>query len=197
MKKKIFFVQIVFILILNIMLVKAQETKLPYHSIPEYPEKITEGAILQRTIDGLGFRYYWATEGLEEKDLGFKATENSRSSFQTLEHLYSLSEVILNAFEQLPNLKSEKVEMSYIELRSSTLNNFHKASQILRKTENVEDFKIIFDQNGQVSTFPLWNLINGPIEDAIWHCGQVVSMRRASGNPINPKVNVFLGKLMD
>lgn len=197
MKKKNYFCQVVFIFILNAMLVNAQETKLPYHSIPEYPEKISEAAILQRTIDGLGFRYYWATEGLEEKDLEFKPTENSRSSFQTLEHLHSLSEVILNAFEQLPNQKSEKVAMSYIELRSSTLNNFHKASQILQKTEYVEDFKIIFDRDGQVSSFPIWNLINGPIEDAIWHCGQVVTLRRASGNPINPKVNVFLGKLMD
>jgi uncharacterized damage-inducible protein DinB len=176
---------------------KAQETKLPYYTIPDYPEKMTEATILQRTIDGLGFRYYWATEGLEEKDLEFKATENSRSSFQTIEHLYSLSKVILNAFEQLPNQRSEKEEMSYIDLRSATLNNFQKASQILQKTDNVEDFKIVFDRDGQISTFPLWNLINGPIEDAIWHCGQVVTLRRASGNPINPKVNVFLGKLMD
>ena len=197
MKKKIFYVQIVFILILNSILMNAQETKLPYHTIPEYPEKMTEAAILKRTIDGLGFRYYWATEGLEEKDLEFKATENSRSSLQTLEHLHSLSKDILNAFEQLPNQKSENEELSYTELRSATLNNFHKTSQILQKTENVEDVKIIFDRDGQVSTFPLWNLINGPIEDAIWHCGQVVTLRRTSGNPINPKVNVFLGKLMD
>ena len=45
-------------------------------------------------------------------------------------------------------------------------------------------------------TFPFWNMINGPISDAIWHSGQVVANRRASGNPINPKVNVFIGKTM-
>ena len=30
----------------------------------------------------------------------------------------------------------------------------------------------------------------------LWHCGQVVTNRRASGNPINSKVNVFVGKTM-
>ena len=197
MKKKKTYGQIVFILVLNAFLMKAQETKLPFHTIPDYPDNITESAILQRTIDGLGFRYYWATEGLEEKDLTYKATENSRSIFQTIEHVYSLSKVILNSFEQIPNHRSEKEEMSYIDLRAATLNNFQKASQILQKTDNVEGFEIVFVRDGQISTFPLWNLINGPIEDAIWHCGQVVTLRRVSGNPINPKVNVFLGKLMD
>ena len=44
------------------------------------------------------------------------------------------------------------------------------------------------------NTFPFWNQINGPISDAIWHSGQVVMNRRASGNPLRKGVNVFLGK---
>ena len=44
---------------------------------------------------------------------------------------------------------------------------------------------------------PFWNIINGPISDALWHCGQVVMLRRASGNPFNSKVNVFSGKLRE
>ena len=47
------------------------------------------------------------------------------------------------------------------------------------------------------SEFPLWNLINGPIQDAVWHSGQVVAFRRASGNPINSKISVFNGKVND
>ena len=43
-------------------------------------------------------------------------------------------------------------------------------------------------------TFPFWNHLNGPIADALWHSGQIVSNRRASGNPLNSKVNVFIGK---
>jgi hypothetical protein len=40
-------------------------------------------------------------------------------------------------------------------------------------------------------------MINGPIADALWHAGQVVTLRRVSGNPINPKVSVFNGRLRD
>jgi len=42
--------------------------------------------------------------------------------------------------------------------------------------------------------FPFWNVINGPISDAIWHTGQVVSFRRTSGNPFPKGVNVLTGK---
>lgn len=41
---------------------------------------------------------------------------------------------------------------------------------------------------------PLWILINGPLADALWHSGQVATLRRAAGNPMPKGVNVFLGK---
>ncbi|MFT7499284.1 MAG: hypothetical protein ACI8QP_001887, partial [Porticoccaceae bacterium] len=47
------------------------------------------------------------------------------------------------------------------------------------------------------SEYPFWDLINGPIEDAVWHSGQLVSFRRSSGNPMNPKVNFLTGKVRD
>lgn len=73
--------------------------ELPFYSIPPAAEHYTAANSISRMIEGLGFRYYWATEGL----------------------------------------------------------------------------------------------INGPITDAIYHTGQVVSFRRTSGNPIPKGVNVFLG----
>ena len=54
--------------------------------------------------------------------------------------------------------------------------------------------KIKFNRGGAYSEFPVWNLINGPISDAIYHVGQIVSFRRTSGNPIEKGVNVFLGE---
>ena len=54
--------------------------------------------------------------------------------------------------------------------------------------------KIKFNRGGVFSEFPFWNLINGPISDAIYHVGQIVSFRRTSGNPIEKGVNVFLGE---
>lgn len=40
-------------------------------------------------------------------------------------------------------------------------------------------------------------MLNGPIADALWHVGQVVSFRRSSGNPFNSKVSVFSGKVRE
>jgi hypothetical protein len=45
--------------------------------------------------------------------------------------------------------------------------------------------------------FPFWNQLNGPIADALWHCGQVISFRRSSGNPYNSKASVFSGKVRE
>jgi len=38
------------------------QTELPYKEIPGYPSKYTEGTVISRMIDGLGYRYYWATK---------------------------------------------------------------------------------------------------------------------------------------
>jgi len=60
--------------------------------------------------------------------------------------------------------------------------------------QNLSELKVIFKRGENESEFPFWNVINGQISDAIYHTGQVVSFRRSSGNPMNPKVNVFSGK---
>ncbi|MCK5671198.1 hypothetical protein KAI10_07435, partial [Candidatus Bathyarchaeota archaeon] len=41
--------------------------------------------------------------------------------------------------------------------------------------------------------FPVWNLINGPLSDALTHVGQIASWRRMNGNPI-PGARVFHGE---
>ena len=89
------------------------------------------------------------------------------------------------------NFNSEK--FSYTELRERTLNNFSFVFESLKKTSDLSALKIQFDRPRD-NTFPFWNQINGPISDAIWHSGQVVMNRRASGNPLRKGVNVFLGK---
>ena len=73
-----------------------------------------------------------------------------------------------------------------------------KVKKQLRKIKRgsetqLEYLNIIFERGGKQTKFPVWNLINGPIADAIYHTGQVVSFRRTSGNPIPKGVNVFLG----
>lgn len=168
----------------NIM--SQQEKNLPFREIPEYPEEYTSNLLVARMIDGLGFRYYWATEGLKNTDLAYKASESGRTSLETINHIYGLSKFLRNSV--LENDKdANKEELSFLELRSKTLINFKKVSDALKNAS--ETFKF------EDTSVPFWNIINGPIADALWHCGQIVMLRRASGNPFNSKVSVFSGKL--
>ncbi len=55
-------------------------------------------------------------------------------------------------------------------------------------------YDIVFETQSGEKKFPFWHTLNGPISDALYHTGQLVVFRRASGNPMNPKVSVFMGK---
>ncbi|WP_083158087.1 DinB family protein [Allomuricauda sp. CP2A] len=175
---------------------QAQDMKLPYHEIPDYPETYTAGNVAARMIDGLGYRYYWASEGLTQNDLEYKPSEEGRSSLETLRHIYGLTINIVNATTATPNTRMDLSAFSYEELRQKTLENLKTTSDNLlgESSQNLEEFNIIFQRGDQQTVLPFWNLINGMISDAIYHTGQIVLMRRTSGNPQNPNVNVLLGK---
>jgi hypothetical protein len=185
---------------LSFLSMTAQDTSeeiIPYSEIPEYPETYTAGTISARMIDGLGFRYYWATEGLRAEDLTFKPNEEGRTTGETIDHIYGLSKVIVNATLQKPNKPTDEPEMSFEEKRKQTLINIKIAADILRASPDLSEFSIVFERDSGTSEFPFWNNINGPIEDAVWHCGQIVLLRRSSGNPFNSKVSVFMGKVRE
>ncbi|MEL6675375.1 MAG: hypothetical protein AAFR61_24410 [Bacteroidota bacterium] len=171
------------------------DPELPYREIPEAPEDYTSGNMAARMIDGLGFRYYWATEGLRQEDLDYKPSEDARSCWETLQHLHGLSGTIINAAKNQPNARVDNSEMTFEEIRKATLENLAEAATLMRgkNAEEVGELKVIFQRGERQSSFPYWNMINGPIADAIWHAGQIVSFRRASGNPFNGRASVFMG----
>ncbi len=184
---------LVILLILLGSNMKAQnnETSLPYQEIPDYPETYTAGAVVARMIDGLGFRFYWATEGLIDTDLAYQPSEDSRSTYQTIEHIYALSNTILNAALRKENQIFNTSDLDYKTLRSRTLINLKTAADILRETSDLTNHNLKFSNR----EMPFWFNINGPISDAIWHSGQIASFRRASGNPINSNLSFFTGKI--
>jgi len=170
---------------------------LPYISIEHTPEDFSGNSVLMRMIDGLGYRYYWGTEGLRPEDLAYDPGNEGATCEALIKHLYGLSEVIYNTVAQIPTERSSGIaDLSFEEYRAKTLHNLKAASEILRtnKDLNLEDCNIKFKRGEKISSAPFWNLMNGPLADAIYHTGQVVSYRRTTGNPINPLVNVFNGK---
>ena len=171
-----------------------------YYEIPDYPEAYTATAVAARLVDGLGFRFYWASEGLSVEDLQYKPSSDGRSIDETMDHMYGLSDAILNAISGKPSIRPiPEKDWTYKEKRAATLENIRKASELLKADdpENMENYEVIFQNGENRYEYPFWNMINGPIADAVYHSGQITMMRRSAGNPINPNISVFTGSVRD
>jgi uncharacterized damage-inducible protein DinB len=189
--------RVYFCLFLQISTILMAQEKLPYSAIPPAPESLNGGAIIVRMTQGLGYRFYWASKDLRPKDLAYRPSEAAASTQETLQHIYSLSLMILNAASSLPNKRPlENIPEEYPALRQAILKNLEKAAQLFSEMnlETIQKIQVVFERKGKTSSFPIWNLLNGPLSDAIYHTGQLVSFRRTSGNPIQTGMNVFLGE---
>ena len=185
-----------FLSLFTLTTMKAQDNNLPYYEIPTAPEDYSPGNVLTRVIDGLGYRYHWASEGLRSEDLEHEFYEEGRNCIETIQHIYDLSVTIRNVAEHQPNIRPyQKNEMEYEELRAQTLENLSIARELFlnASADEMESFSIVFQNGERKSEYPLWNLMNGQLADAIYHTGQLIIFRRASGNPLNSKVRVFTG----
>lgn len=163
--------------------------------IKNSPKNYSGESVLLRMIEGAGFRYYWATEGMKDIDIAVIPCEECRSSSETVEHIYSLSAMVKSTvlgevFDRSKLLKDRPFQ-EYIQATND--NWVAAANHLIAGKGEIAQMQIDFG-NSQV---PFWNLLNGPLADAIYHTGQLIIFRRMSGNPINPKVNVFMGKLND
>ena len=173
------------------------EDELPYKEIKDCPEAFSHGNIIKRFIDGLGYRYYWATESLTEADVTYRISSDSRTMLETLEHISDLSGFILRIVQKEYNGKRQKKEnVSLQAIRSNTLKQFKKASELISEVsdDEINSYDIKFQKDDAEFSMPFWNTFNGPIADAIYHTGQIVAYRRAAGNPICSNVNVLTGK---
>ena len=166
--------------------------ELPFRSITETERTYNAGNIAARMVEGLGFRYYWATEGLRTTDLEFEPVAKGRNSRETVNHLHSLSGFLLSALEKEVFVAGNSAQLSFDQIRKETLQHLERVVNILKASNDADfkDYNIRYANGGQM---PFWNAINGPIGDAIYHTGQVVLMRRMSGNPMDSKVNVLAG----
>ena len=169
----------------------------PLNEIPAAPENATAGNIISRMIQGLGYRYYWASKDLRIEDLSYRPSEEGASTFETLEHIYGLAEIIRNTATSSPTIRPLKSPpKDYNVLRDKTLAYLEQANALYanKTAEEIEQMQVIFQRGNELYPYPVWNLLNGPLADAIYHTGQVVSFRRTSGNPLQKGVNVFIGK---
>ncbi len=170
--------------------------ELPYSSIPDYPDDYSGLNVAARMIDGLGFRYYWATESLRQEDLDFKPSETARSSYETLQHIYQMSVGIMRSVKG-EMMTPIRTDLAFEDMRRKTLENLAATSELLKSGADLNNASYRYERKGKTIEFPFWNVINGQMSDCLWHVGQVVSFRRASGNPFNSKASVFTGTVRD
>ncbi len=166
--------------------------QLGYHDIPSPPEKINASSILVRMIDGLLFRYKWATEDLHTKDLEFRPCESSMNMIELLNHIVQLANMIESSFQGLAYSRIENIPELYM-LRRVTIDKLENSRKLLLAMSAEDLFQLRVQSTKYPKGYSFWHLINGPIADALTHVGQITSWRRINGNPV-PKVNVFLGK---
>ena len=167
------------------------------NEITASPDTVGAANVIARMVQGLGYRYYWASKDLRIEDLSYRPSEEAASTIETLEHIYGLAEVIRNSATSSPSIRPVKSPpKDYVVLREKTLSYIEQANALfLDKTDaEVAQMQVIFQRGTAQYSYPIWNLLNGPLADAIYHTGQVVSFRRTSGNPIQKGVNVFIGK---
>jgi len=169
---------------------------LPFSSIGNYSDSFTPTTVLSRIIEGIGFRFYWATEGLRKIDLDYKPCEDGRSCYETIEHISMLTDAICDAFAgRIYDFSNQK--SGFEDYRNGALSNLKLIFNALEENPDFSKISVRLNYNGQDIVTPFWNLINGPFSDIIYHTGQVVAFRRITGNPINQGVNVFIGQVME
>ncbi|MBN1292486.1 MAG: hypothetical protein JXB48_11660 [Candidatus Latescibacteria bacterium] len=157
--------------------------EMPYHTIPDPPDTITGLTVLIRLIDGLGFRFRWATEGLRGEDCRFKPDPRCMSIKELIEHIWGLVNWIRLSITGIKQSRPEEVHF----VRKSILDMIVELRRIFLSMSE-DDLNEI-----RIHDHSFWHIINGPLSDALTHVGQINILRRLSGNP-TPDVNVFTGK---
>jgi hypothetical protein len=153
-----------------------------YNRSPDPPEGAKAVNVICRMVDGLGFRYYWATEGLEEKVKDYRPYETAWSIYETTEHIWALMNWVHLSIQG----REAERPADLLSFRQSTL---ELIAELRKRFGDMREEELT---SIRIKDMPFWYLINGPLADALTHVGQINLLRRMAGSPA-PKANVFRG----
>jgi hypothetical protein len=153
---------------------------LPFCRVDDYPAHVNGSAVLARLFDGLGFRFHWATEGLNAEDYAFSPGQGSQSIGQLVRHIWGLinwmSIAVLGQGEDCPTEPGRQ--------RARALHMLNRLRENCATLDDQELSAVTIDD------LPFWHILNGPLADALTHVGQINAWRRLAGNP-TPKARLF------
>ena len=162
--------------------------ELPFEDISKTPTELTATNTILRMVEGLAFRYRWATENLSEENIKFRPHPTSMSIEEVNSHIFDLVD---STFRVFGGEKQNKETLnSFHEIRKANLFLLKKLVNLLRE---MNDSELAEMEKNTSRKLPFWYWINGPLADALTHVGQITSWRRISGNPQLKGVNVFIG----
>ena len=133
-------------------------------------------------LDSLGFRFYWATEGLRAEDYAFRPAKDTMSIGELVAHVWELVNWVSSSALKKPYEKPKDSPVA----RAEALRIIHDLRETMLAMSD-EDLGRL-----RIRDKPFWNIVNGPFSDALTHTGQINSFRRLNGNPV-AGANVFLG----
>ena len=144
-----------------------------FRSVDHYPASVNGPSVIARLLDGLGFRFYWATEGLTLEDYGFSPGNGCQSIRELVGHIWGLVNWVCLATYGQGERRPQEAQLR----KDHVLGLLHKLRNHFASLSDQELSAITIDSR------PFWHLINGPISDALTHIGQINSFRRLAGNP--------------
>lgn len=162
-----------------------------FHSIPAAPAEVRGATAIARMVDGLGFRYRWSLEGLNDDFLSFRPSPDSMNVSELLVHIHFLAARIHACFVQEQDIKLESKDLHGIKNETLSILDSVRESLMKMSDEELSQRKVI--RKASNAEFPFWYFINGPIADALTHVGQINSWRRIAGIP-PVKPDVFTGQ---
>ena len=155
-----------------------------YRTIGAYPPRQDANGVFMRLIDGLGYRFYWATEGLRPADYVFSPGAGCMSIGDLIGHVWGLANWVQ---EHVTGAGAGTRPADPAEQRARALEILHT----IRTHVGTIDGRALWEL--RINDHPVWHLVNGPLSDALTHTGQIASFRRLNGNPV-PRHSVFRGE---
>jgi hypothetical protein len=139
------------------------------------PDELSVSNAIARTIEGLGYRLYWALYGLKEEECQYTLCDGAPSISDILWHILGLVNWVYKHVygEQMTR------KPSIIDQGIDTLLALEKLYQTFQE---MSDDDLVKYKLGERS---FWSYINMPLADALHHVGQVSILRRGTGNPVS------------
>jgi len=154
-----------------------------YDSLPDPPADYSAVTVLSRLLDGIGFRFNCATDGLTEHDLEHCASPDGWPVEKIITHIHRLMSLVAKSL----GVSTEPYDSTegFDEMREATLGLISDMSARLKEMseDDLDQIILRLGKDGELE-FSFWFAINGPIADALTHIGQINVLRRACGNPV-------------